>query len=258
MRHLTGVIVAALLVAAGASACGSTAATATQSRRQGSGQVTVLAAASLTEVFNDDKARLAADHSGLLPTFSFEGSQQAVAQVLAGAPADVVATADEASMQRLVDAKAVDAPRVVAHNRLEIAVRPGNPLRITALADLAKPGLRVVLADPSVPAGRYSRQALQRAAVTVHPASQTLDVKAALQLVATGEADAAIVYVTDVVAARSSVGGVTIPDAQNVTATYLAAVVRTSKHPGPALAFIQQLLSGSGRSIFTARGFAEP
>jgi molybdate transport system substrate-binding protein len=255
-RSLRAMALLPALLAVTTGACGgSTPSAATKSA---AGRITVLAASSLTEALNDDKTRLAASHSPIVPTFSFEGSQQIVAQVLAGAPADAVATADEASMQKLVAAKTVDAPRILARNRLEIAVRPGNPSHIAGLADLARPGLRVVLADPSVPAGNYSRQALRRAGVSVDPVSQPLDVKATLQLVETGEADAAIVYVTDLVAAGQRVTGVRIPDDQNVVATYLAAVVRTSPHQTPARAFIAQLLSRPGRDTLTARGFQSP
>src|SRR5581483_9851786 len=103
----------------------------------------------------------------LTVTYSFAGSQALVTQIQQGAPADVFASADQKSMQKLVDAGLVDAPRVFARNKLEIVVAPGNPKHITGLADLAQPGLVVVLEDPSVPAGAYSRQALQKAGVTV-------------------------------------------------------------------------------------------
>jgi len=120
--------------------------------------------------------------------------QVRVAQVEAGAPVDVIATADPEAMARLVRAGLVDAPRTFARNRLAIAVEPGNPERIAGLADLARSGLKVVLADPSVPAGRYARQALERAGAAVRPVSLELDVKAVARKVETGEADAGIVY----------------------------------------------------------------
>src|SRR5205085_10391239 len=115
-------------------------------------RVDVLAAASLTEAFDDLAARVASAPDRLRPRYSYAGSQQLVAQIQAGAPADVVATADEATMQRLVAAGLVEAPVVFARNRLTIAVRPGNPKRITGLADLGRPDVNLVLADPSVPA----------------------------------------------------------------------------------------------------------
>jgi molybdate transport system substrate-binding protein len=261
MSRLAGrvALVAGLAGLSMIAACSTNGSTASTTRlRQMSGSLTVLAAASLTEAFNDDKARLAQGGAALALTFSFEGSQQVVSQVLAGAPADVVATADEATMQKLVGAGAVGTPRTFARNRLEIAVRRGNPNHLAGLGDLARPGLRVVLADPAVPAGRYGRQALDRARVTVRPVSQPLDVKAALQLVASGEADAAIVYVTDVRSAGSAVTGVAIPDDQNVVATYPVALVKAGTHQVLAQAFVDQLLSGPGRQALVAHGFEVP
>ncbi len=209
--------------------------------------ITVLAAASLTEAFDD---LVPAAHA----RYSFAGSQQLVAQVTAGAPADVVATADAGSMAQLVQAGLVDPPRDFARNRLAIAVEPGNPRRVQGLADLARPDLKVVLADPSVPAGRYARQILDRAGVTVRPISLELDVKAVAAKVAAGEADAAIVYATDV----GRAGSVAIPDDANVVATYPVAVVKATTHRAEAQAFVDRLLGPAGRAVLAARGFLAP
>lgn len=197
----------------------------------GGSKLTVLAAASLTRALQaDSHAR-----------YSFAGSQQLAAQIEAGAPADVVVTADAATMDRLRAKHLVDAPTVVATNSLAIAVRPGNPLKIKTLGDLGGPEVNVVLADPSVPAGRYAAQVLQRAGVQVRPVSLELDVESALQKVALGQADAAIVYATDVRAARGGVDGVPIPASQNVLAAYPAAVVSASAHKSAARAFVRAL-----------------
>lgn len=209
--------------------------------------VTVLAAASLTEAFEglgggDDV------------TYSFAGSPQLVAQVEAGAPVDVVATADPEAMDRLARKGLVDAPRIFAGNRLAIAVEPGNPQRIHGLDDLARNWLKVVLADPAVPAGRYAGQALERGGVRVGPVSLELDVKAVARKVAAGEADAGIVYATDVSAGSS----VAIPDASNVVATYPVAVVRASANRPAADAFVDRLLGKPGRDALAARGFLLP
>lgn len=206
--------------------------------------VTVLAAASLTEVLTELGGA----------TFSFAGSQQLVAQVEAGAPVDVVATADPEAMERLVRAGLVDAPQTFARNRLAIAVEPGNPERIAGMGDLARPGLKVVLADPSVPAGRYARQALDRAGVAVRPVSLELDVKAVARKVEAGEADAGIVYATDV----SATARVDIPDAANVVATYPVAVVRATGDRAGAEAFVRRLLGDAGRSALVGHGFVLP
>jgi molybdate transport system substrate-binding protein len=206
--------------------------------------VTVLAAASLTEAFED--------LSGA--TFSFAGSQQLVAQVEAGAPVDVVATADAEAMDRLVRAGLVRQPRDFARNRLAIAVEPGNPERITGLADLGRAGLKVVLADPAVPAGRYTRQVLARAGVEVRPVSLELDVKAVARTVAAGEADAGVVYETDVVVGSR----VDVPDAANVVATYPVAVVAASAKRARAEAFVDRLLGPEGRAALAGRRFGLP
>ncbi len=206
--------------------------------------VTVAAAASLTDAFEALGGA----------TFSFAGSQQLAAQVEARAPVDVVATADVDAMDRLVRAGLVEAPATFARNRLAIAVATGNPSRIGGLADLGRAGLKVVLADPAVPAGRYARLVLDRAGVVVRPVSLELDVKAVARTVAAGEADAGIVYVTDVPAAAR----VDIPDAANVVATYPVAVVRATGDRAGAQAFVDRLLGPAGRSALAAQGFELP
>ena len=186
-------------------------------------------------------------------TFSFAGSQQLVAQVTAGAPADVVATADPESMARLVTTGLVAPPTDFAQNSLRIAVGPGHPKAVKGLADLARGNLKVVLADPSVPAGRYARQALDKAGATVKPVSLELDVKAVLRKVFSGEADAGVVYASDV--SGAGVTGIDIPPEHNVVATYPVAVVRTSRNRAAAQAFVDQLLDGAGRDALLAHGF---
>lgn len=223
-----------------------------------SGTLTVLAAASLTESLNDDKARLAADSPRLSLSYSFAGSQQLVAQVTAGAPADVVATADEDSMAKLVAAGLVETPRDFARNKLQIAVAPGNPKKVKGLGDLARGDLKVVLADPSVPAGKYGRQALDKASAAVKPVSLELDVKSVLQKVTSGEADAGLVYATDVKAAGAAATGVDVPDDQNVLAAYPVAVVKGTGNRGAAQAFVDQLFQGPGRDALLAHGFLAP
>ncbi len=116
----------------------------------------------------------------------------------------------------------------------------------------------MVLADPSVPAGKFAKQALQKAGVTVTPKSLELDVKSVLQKVAIGEADAGIVYVTDVTAAGTSVAGVPIPDDQNVIAVYPIAVVKATTHHAAAAAFVSQIVSGVGQQALRKRGFLAP
>lgn len=174
------------------------------------------------------------------------GSSSLATQLREGAPADVFASADEGTMQGLVDYGIVEAPVPFARNRLAIAVEPGNPRGITGLADLARGDLVVVLCDPSVPAGAYAREALARAGVEVRPSSLELDVKAALAKVTTGEADAALVYATD------TEHRVDLPPEHDVLATYPIAVVRGSER---GQAFVDRVLAERGQRTLRDHGF---
>jgi len=212
--------------------------------------LTVFAAASLQPAFDKISAQLHVD-----ATFNYAGTQTLAAQLAQGAEADVFASADKTHMKTLLDAGLIaGAPEVFAHNRLEIAVAKGNPKGIHSLADLARPGLVVVLADPSVPAGKYAQQALAKANVTVHPASLEPQVTAVLSKVALGEADGGIVYVSDIVTSQK-VQGVPIPDTQNVVADYPIAALKNAQHNSTADAFIAFVLAPDGQSILKAAGF---
>jgi molybdate transport system substrate-binding protein len=161
-------------------------------------------------------------------------------------------------MQKLIDARlTAESPIVFARNNLEIVVGKGNPKHITSLADLGRSGLVVVLCAPAVPCGRYAAQALQKAGVSVRPASQEADVKAVLSKVALGEADAGIVYITDVKAAGTAVEGVAIPAAVNVVAEYPIVILKDSQNRALARAFISYVLT-DGRRILARYGFTSP
>lgn len=223
------------------------------------GSITVLAAASLTDVFTRAAADLKTRYPGTDYRFSFGSSSTLATQIVNGAPADVFASADEKNMRTVVDAGLVSgAASVFTANRLQIVVGRGNPKHLAALADLARPDLVVVLAGPTVPVGRYSREALAKAGVTVHPASDEVDVRAVLNKVALGEADAGIVYTTDVLSAGARVTGVDVPDAFQVVARYPIAVVKDATDPRLAQAFIDYLLSAEGRTLLASFGFSSP
>jgi molybdate transport system substrate-binding protein len=223
------------------------------------GDLNVFAAASLTNAFTDEQTALKTSTPDLSLTYNFAGTQQLVQQIQSGAPADVIASADQKNMQTLIDAGLVETPTVFARNKLEIAVAPGNPKHIRTLADLEKPGVVLVLADPSVPAGKYARQAFDRAGLPApKPKSLELDVKATLAKLTSGEADAVVVYVTDVKAAGDKVQGVEIPANQNVIATYPIAALKDSKHRAAAEAFVNEIASGGGQQVLAARGFLPP
>ena len=216
--------------------------------------LTILAASSLQPAF-DKIGQAAISRHIATPTFSYAGTQTLTAQLQQGAPGDIFASADPSHMATLEGAGLVSgASRIFAHNRLEIAVAKGNPKGIRTLADLSRSGLVVVLADPSVPAGKYAQQALSQAHVTVHPASLELQVTGVLSKVALGEADAGIVYVSDIVTS-GKVDGVTVPDSQNVVADYPIAVLKAASNSAAAQAFIDLVMSSDGQAILKTAGF---
>jgi molybdate transport system substrate-binding protein len=254
------IVVVVATACGGASQPGPTpAASQTPTPSSLSGTVTVFAGSSLTDAFKKAGVQLKVKYPGTDYVFNFGSSSTLATQIITGAPADLFASADDVNMQKVVDAKLNDsAPAFFAGNRLQIAVAAGNPKRVAGLADLARPGLIVVLAGPTVPAGRYALEALQKAGVTVRPASHEVDVRAVLNKVALGEADAGIVYVTDVKSAGDRVTGVDIPEQQQVIARYPIAVVKESKNPSLAKAFVDYLLSADGQQLLAEFGFSRP
>ncbi|UGQ09407.1 molybdate ABC transporter substrate-binding protein [Yinghuangia sp. ASG 101] len=218
--------------------------------------ITVLAAASLTEAFNEASTVYTNNHKDQTVKFSFAGSQELAAQVKQGAPADVIATADTKTMDGLTGE--VNAPQVFAANRLTIIVPAGNPKNVTSLADLARGDLTVVLAGPTVPVGRYARESLTKAGVDVKPKSEETDVKAVVTRVRMGEADAGIVYTTDASAAGKDVTSVEIPEQFNVVASYPVAVIKDSGKQGPANAFTRWLLTPEAQQVLAKYGFVAP
>ncbi|MFI8929139.1 molybdate ABC transporter substrate-binding protein [Streptomyces sp. NPDC053474] len=218
--------------------------------------LTVLAAASLTDVFKTAGAAYEDAHPGTKITFSFEGSQELAAKVRQGAPADALVTADTKTMDGL--RSDTGTPTVIAKNRLVIATGKGNPKKVEQLKDLADKDLKVVLAAPEVPVGRYSEQILERQKVDVKPVSQEPNVRAVLSKVELGEADAGLVYKTDVQAADGKAEGVDIPDGQNAIAAYPAATLKTSEHTAAAAAFVTWLTSAEAQKILRDAGFQKP
>jgi molybdate transport system substrate-binding protein len=215
--------------------------------------LSVFAAASLTDAFTRLGEDFTAAHPGVKVEFNFAGSNELVTQLQQGAPADVLATADPKSMQEAGDL--VSAAQAFAGNKLVIAVAPGNPEGIDELADLARQDLKVVLAAPEVPAGKYAEEVLGKAGVTVEPVSLEVSVKGVVAKVSLGEADAGIVYMTDIDAANGKLEGIAIPDDQNVIATYPIAAVAASEYAGDAQAFVDLVLSAEGQKVLADYGF---
>jgi molybdate transport system substrate-binding protein len=224
-----------------------------------SGEITVFAAASLTESFGAIAKQFEKRYPDVEVKLNFDSSSNLAAQIQQGAPADVFASADETNMQRAVDSRDVTAaPVVFARNRLEIAVEHGNPKKIKSLADLGKSGLVVVLCADAVPCGKYAAEAFAKAGVDVNPASKEENAKATLSKVSLGEADVSVVYVTDVKAAKGDVSGVKIPDRHNVLATYPIAVAEEGPNPEAAKAWVQYIQSNRAQKTLRKFGFLPP
>lgn len=223
------------------------------------GTVTVFAAASLTDAFDGLAEAFVERHEGVAIDVNYAGSQTLARQITEGAPADVLASANVRQMDVVDDAGLLAEPaRTFASNTLEIAVEPGNPLGISSLADLTAEDLLLVLPTEEVPAGQYAREVLDAAAVAVAPASLERDVRAALSKIELGEADATIVYASDIVAADGRVAGVAIPPEGNVAATYPIAVLADAPNPAAGEAFVAFVLSEAAQAILTDSGFAAP
>jgi molybdate transport system substrate-binding protein len=224
-----------------------------------SGDVTVFAAASLTESFTEIGDAFMMEHPDTNVTLNFASSPDLVMQIDEGAPADVYASADHSNMNKLTDAgnNAGD-PVVFATNSLEIIVGAGNPEAITGVADLANPDLIVVTCAPEVPIGKYSAEVFTKAGLTVTPKSYEENVKGVVNKVTLGEADAGIVYRTDVVAAGDQAEGVEIPADLNVIAEYPLVVTKEAPNAGAGRAFVDFVLSEQGRSILAGHGFTAP
>jgi molybdate transport system substrate-binding protein len=171
----------------------------------------------------------------------------------------VFASADQDNLQKTIDAGTVTPPPVVfAKNRLQIAVEKGNPKKIKSLSDLQKSGLVVVLCADQVPCGKYAAQSLAMAGVTINPSSKEENAKATLSKVSIGEADASIVYVTDVKASKGTTSGVKIPDKVNVIATYPIGVVKASQNATAAKAWVKYVSSKEGQTTLRKFGFLPP
>ena len=253
-----------LLTGCGSSSSGGTTASSTpagsgaSSSVSLSGNITVLAAASLTESFTKLGKQFEAAHPGTKITFSFGASSTLATQITQGAPADVFASASPKNMDQVATAKAAATSTAFAKNVMEIAVPPSNPAHIATLADLAKPGVKVALCAATVPCGTVARQVFTNAKVSVTPVTNEADVKSTLTKVELGEVDAGVVYVTDVLSAGSKVTGVTIPDAVNASTSYPIASLTASKNAALAQAFVDYVLSSDGAAVLTAGGFEKP
>ena len=221
--------------------------------------LTVAGAASLTDVLTALGRAYEAEHPGRTVRFTFGSSAALAQQVVAGAPIDVLATANEATMRTVADAGRVDGePVVFALNELTIAVPAGNPADVADLADLGRPGVKLALCAETVPCGSAAATALDRAGVDVRPVTREEDVRAVLTKVRLREVDAGIVYRTDVRVAGDEVDSVELPAAHQVRTPYLVAAVRTDRDGTAARDFVTLLRGEQGRAALDAAGFLEP
>ncbi|MGH8889324.1 MAG: molybdate ABC transporter substrate-binding protein [Acidothermaceae bacterium] len=223
------------------------------------GTVVVFAAASLKGTFDTLAAAFERAHPGVQIVPSFGGSDTLAAQIVAGAPVDVFASANLATMSTASNSDDLQgAPSVFAKNALEIAVPAGNSKHITRLADLTKAGVKLAMCAPAVPCGAAAATAFRAAKLTPHPVTLEQDVTSVLTKVELGEVDAGLVYRTDVASAGSKVTGVSFPEAASAVNSYPIAVVTTGKNRAGGEAFEKYVLSAAGQQVLQAAGFAKP
>ena len=220
------------------------------------GTITVFAAASLKGTFTELARTFEAENPGTTVALSFAGSSDLASQISQGAPADVFAPADLANIKKVQDAGLVDgAARNFATNTLAIAVAPGNPAGITALKDLARPGLKLVTCARQVPCGTAAATAAEAAGVALNPVSEENAVTDVLGKVASGEADAGLVYGTDIKSAGSKVAGIQFPESGSAVNTYPIAGVAGGRNKAAARAFLDLVTGPEGRRVLAAAGF---
>lgn len=256
MKRLALVAAAAAALTLSLTACSSGSDSAQQAPTR---TLTVSAAASLTEVYQQLGNQFQQANPGTTVRFNFGGSDTLAQQIVQGAPADVLATASTKTMQTAQQAgKISGAPVTYATNKLQIATAPGDPKNIRSLADLAKPGVTSVVCAPAVPCGAAATAAEKAAKVTLTPVSEEQDVKGVLQRVQTGNADGGLVYVTDVKSAGGKVTGVDFPEAgaQGATQTYPIGVVTGSAQADLGQKWIQFVTGPQGKAALAQAGFA--
>lgn len=247
----------ALAGCASAGTAGTAAGTAAPSHDTAPTTLTVFAAASLTEAFDELAAQFEAAHPNVDVVLNSGGSTALAQQIVQGAPVDVFAAAAEPPMATVVEAGLAESPVVFATNTLELVVPAGNPAGVTGLADLADPGLRIALCDATVPCGAASEQLLANAGVTAAPDTLESDVTAVLTKVRLGEVDAALVYRTDV-AAAGEVEGIEVPGAASVVNRYPIAALADATDADAAAAFVAFVTGPAGRSVLDDLGFGAP
>jgi molybdate transport system substrate-binding protein len=253
MGAVAGACLAGLYLVA---ACGSSGGSTSSSNGQVKGTVVVFAATSLTDAFDKIGSQFEKAHPGVTVKFNYNGSSSLATSITQGANADVFASADTTNMTTVTKASlATGQPKIFTKNKLEIMVDKGNPMKISSVANLSKPSVKVVLCAPSVPCGKYAGEVFKKAGVTVKPVSEETSVGGVVTKVTLGEADAGIVYQTDVKANESKATGVVIPASQNVVAEYPMVELKDAPNSTAAKSFINYVNSSAGQKVLTSFGF---
>jgi molybdate transport system substrate-binding protein len=251
-------VILAALVAVAAAGCSSSSTTSSPSSSSSTGTITVFAAASLMQTFTQLGKQFEAAHKGDTVKFSFGPSSGLATEITSGAPADVFASASPATMEVVTKAGDAASPQTFAKNSMEVAVPPSNPANVTSVTDLAKSSVKVALCQPQVPCGAVAAQVFKNAGITVKPVTLEADVDSVVTQVETGNVDAGMVYVTNVLSAGSKMKGITIPASDNASTLYPIATISSSKHKSVAQAFVDYVLSPAGQQVLTAAGFVKP
>lgn len=251
-RRTAATLAAVVLLALPLAACGGSDSGSSSSKK-----LVVLSASSLTEVFDGLEKPFEAAHQGVTVEPQFGSSTDLAAQAADDAPGDVLATADQKSMQSAQAAKVtVGTPIPFATNKLVIVTAPGNPKHIASLADLAKV-VWVRCADDA-PCGRVALTLLQADKVTAQPKSLEEDVKSTLDKVTSGEADAGLVYASDALASGNSVTVVPIAGSEAALTTYYIAPLKQTKDATLAADWVALVTSSQGQAALTKAGFTLP
>ncbi|WP_375424919.1 molybdate ABC transporter substrate-binding protein [uncultured Friedmanniella sp.] len=256
-RPLAALATTALVAALAGCGSDATPAAGSSGSAASSTTLTVYAAASLKSTFTTLGGQFETAHPGTTVTFNFAGSADLVTQLQQGAPADVFASADTNNMTKAADL-VTGSPVNFATNTLEIAVPPDNPAHITSFSDLTKSGVKLVVCAPAVPCGAAAQKIETATKVTLKPVSEENAVTDVLTKVETGEADAGLVYVTDVKGAGGKVLGVTFPESQQAVNTYPIAALKASKNADLAKEFTELVTGAAGQKVLADAGFAKP
>jgi molybdate transport system substrate-binding protein len=258
LPRLATLVAGALLISGCGASSKNTGAGAGSSAPTLSGTITVFAASSLQATFTELAKQFEAAHPGVTVKLNFGASSALALQINQGAPADVFASASAKNMTQVSEAGGASTSTDFVKNVMEIAVPPSNPAHLNAVADLARPGIKLALCQVQVPCGATAEKVFANAKISVKPVTLEADVKSTLAKVELNEVDAGVVYVTDVLAAGSKVLGIQIPAELNASTAYPIAALTKAGNVAGAQAFVAFVLSATGQSLLTAAGFEKP